>query len=209
MTPFAGAGLQAAPLPSACPPRSRCLQPAAAAAAAAAAASKWAAGHRPRPATAAAGATPRLPPARHAIPRRSAQAAAGGGGSQDAEAPTAAVAEHVRAAAALVANTFFRDEIAIGVGSGLGVTYVLEELAQRLGAGKLRGVRCVPASDAAAGEAAFLGVPLTTLQVRGRPRCSTCRLHTPPCNPRPTSAALACRGCAAACRRRPAGWICS
>ncbi|EFN51133.1 hypothetical protein CHLNCDRAFT_141332 [Chlorella variabilis] len=97
-----------------------------------------------------------------------AQAAAGGGGSQDAEAPTAAVAEHVRAAAALVANTFFRDEIAIGVGSGLGVTYVLEELAQRLGAGKLRGVRCVPASDAAAGEAAFLGVPLTTLQEAGR-----------------------------------------
>ena len=33
------------------------------------------------------------------------------------------------------------------------------------GAGKLRGLRCVPASDVAASEAAFHGVPLTTLVV--------------------------------------------
>ncbi|KAI3431827.1 hypothetical protein D9Q98_010580 [Chlorella vulgaris] len=83
--------------------------------------------------------------------------------SSDANAATAAEAA-VRQAAALLADTFLRDEITVGVGTGLGVTCVLEELAHRLESGKLRGVRCVPASDAAASEAAFHGLPLTTLQ---------------------------------------------
>ena len=47
------------------------------------------------------------------------------------------------------------------------VNLFLEEIAARLNAGKLRGVKCVPASDVAASEAAYHGVPLTTLQVRG------------------------------------------
>jgi DNA-binding transcriptional regulator LsrR (DeoR family) len=84
--------------------------------------------------------------------------------SSDANAATAAEAA-VRQAAALLADTFLRDEITVGVGTGLGVNCVLEELAHRLESGKLRGVRCVPASDAAASEAAFHGLPLTTLQV--------------------------------------------
>ncbi|KAL4853873.1 putative ribose-5-phosphate isomerase 4 [Chlorella vulgaris] len=83
--------------------------------------------------------------------------------SSDANAATAAEAA-VRHAAALLADTFLRDEITVGVGTGLGVNCVLEELAHRLESGKLRGVRCVPASDAAASEAAFHGLPLTTLQ---------------------------------------------
>ena len=49
------------------------------------------------------------------------------------------------------------------------VNLFLAEIAARLNAGKLRGVKCVPASDVAASEAAFHGVPLTTLQAsRGR-----------------------------------------
>ena len=56
------------------------------------------------------------------------------------------------------------------------------------GSGKLRGLKCVPASDVAASEAAFHGVPLTTLQV-GRLKmlrtacwpCWRCRWAAPGC----------------------------
>ena len=48
------------------------------------------------------------------------------------------------------------------------VNCLLEEVAQRLASGQLRGVRVVPASDAAAGEAAFLGVPITSLEASQR-----------------------------------------
>ncbi|KAL4423624.1 hypothetical protein ABPG77_009211 [Micractinium sp. CCAP 211/92] len=50
----------------------------------------------------------------------------------------------------------------------LQVNCLLEELAARLGAGKLRGVRVVPASDAAAAEAALHGIPQATLEEAGR-----------------------------------------
>lgn len=52
----------------------------------------------------------------------------------------------------------------MGVGTGLAANCLLQEIAQRQGAGKLRGLKVVPASDVAASEAAFHGVPLTTLQ---------------------------------------------
>lgn len=60
-----------------------------------------------------------------------------------------------------------QDEITIGVGTGLGVSCLLQEIAARQGAGKLRGLQCVPASDVAASEAAFHGVPLAAHQVCG------------------------------------------
>ena len=41
---------------------------------------------------------------------------------------------------------------------------MLDYLARQLERGSLHGVRCVPASDQTASEAAFHGVPLTSLQ---------------------------------------------
>lgn len=53
----------------------------------------------------------------------------------------------------------------MGVGTGLLTSLLLEEVAARQGAGKLRGLKVVPASDVAASEAAFHGVPLGSHQV--------------------------------------------
>ena len=44
---------------------------------------------------------------------------------------------------------------------------LLQELSERLGSGRLTSVRCVPSSDVSASEAAFHGVPLTTLEEAG------------------------------------------
>ena len=44
------------------------------------------------------------------------------------------------------------------------VNEAIDYLAQQLERGSLQGVRCVPASDQTANEAAFRGVPLTSLQ---------------------------------------------
>jgi len=51
----------------------------------------------------------------------------------------------------------------IGIGTGVAVNEYLREIAERLTDGRLSGVRCIPSSDVSASEAAFLGVPLTTI----------------------------------------------
>lgn len=89
---------------------------------------------------------------------------AGGSGAAAAGAEEDAEQQAIRAAAALAADTFLRDEITVGVGTGPAINALLQEIAARQDAGKLRGLKCVPASDVAASEAAFHGVPLTTLQ---------------------------------------------
>ncbi|PSC69203.1 putative ribose-5-phosphate isomerase chloroplastic isoform B [Micractinium conductrix] len=96
-------------------------------------------------------------------PRPSVAAAAAASGG----APADPAEERMRAAAAFAADTFVRDEITIGLGTGQPVNALIEEVASRLSAGKLRAVRAVPASDVAAAEAALHGVPLTTLEEAG------------------------------------------
>lgn len=51
----------------------------------------------------------------------------------------------------------------IGLGTGVMVNAVIECLAQKASSGDLQGVRCVPASDVSASEAAFQGVTVTNL----------------------------------------------
>ena len=45
----------------------------------------------------------------------------------------------------------------------LQATYAIEYIGQQLAGGRLHGVRCIAASDVSASEAAFHGVPLTSL----------------------------------------------
>ncbi|KAL0042633.1 hypothetical protein WJX79_005902 [Trebouxia sp. C0005] len=51
----------------------------------------------------------------------------------------------------------------VGLGTGVLVNAVIECLAQKTTSGLLQGVRCIPASDVSASEAAFQGVPVTSL----------------------------------------------
>ena len=46
----------------------------------------------------------------------------------------------------------------------LQVNEAIDYMAQQLERGSLQGIRCVPASDQTASEAAFHGIPLTSLQ---------------------------------------------
>ncbi|GAB4823667.1 hypothetical protein N2152v2_010713 [Parachlorella kessleri] len=66
------------------------------------------------------------------------------------------------AAAKFVVDKYVKPHHTVGLGTGLAVNAVVEELARRIDSGALQGVRCVPASAVTASEAAFHGVPLTT-----------------------------------------------
>lgn len=70
-------------------------------------------------------------------------------------------------AASLVADTFIKDNIVIGIGTGAAITDLLAEIAKRLDDGRLKSIKCVPTSDISANESAFHGVPLTNLSDAG------------------------------------------
>ncbi len=65
-----------------------------------------------------------------------------------------------RAAARLFVDTFVKDGQTLGLGTGELASLVIEEVARRCLAGQLNNIQGVPASDAAATEAAFQGLPL-------------------------------------------------
>ena len=54
--------------------------------------------------------------------------------------------------------------------AGAQVNEAIDYLSSQLRAGGLQGVQCVPASDQSASEAAFRGVPLTSLETRPKVR---------------------------------------
>jgi hypothetical protein len=57
-----------------------------------------------------------------------------------------------------------------GACAGAQVNEAIDYLSSQLRAGGLQGVQCVPASDQSASEAAFRGVPLTSLETRPKVR---------------------------------------
>ena len=69
-----------------------------------------------------------------------------------------------RAAAAAAAERYVRSGMRLGLGTGTTASFLLDELAERLGDGRLAGLRGVPTSSETARVAARLGVPLATLE---------------------------------------------
>eukprot|EP00884_Botryococcus_braunii_P012304 jgi/Botrbrau1/21074/Bobra.0144s0073.1 len=69
----------------------------------------------------------------------------------------------IRQAADFVLDSYVRSNSVLGIGSGPISAAVVERLAARLSDGQLKGVRCVPASDVAAVEAAVNALPLLDL----------------------------------------------
>lgn len=69
----------------------------------------------------------------------------------------------LRAVAKLLADEMTANGQVIGIGTGVAVNEYLREISERLGDGRLSGVS-IPSSDVSASEAAFLGVPLTTIE---------------------------------------------
>lgn len=59
------------------------------------------------------------------------------------------------------AVAFVENNSVVGVGSGELCAHILQEIGRRVDAGSLHSVKVVAASDAAASEAAFVGIPLT------------------------------------------------
>jgi ribose 5-phosphate isomerase len=54
---------------------------------------------------------------------------------------------------------FIRDGMTVGIDSGDYCTSALQEIGKRLSSGELSGVKVIASCDAAASEAAFVGVP--------------------------------------------------
>ena len=71
--------------------------------------------------------------------------------------------EHKRAAANAAAE-IVESGMAIGLGTGSTVEYLLQSVAQRLSSGELRDLRCVPTSNRTTRRAAELGIPLCTFE---------------------------------------------
>ena len=69
-----------------------------------------------------------------------------------------------KAAAAWAVDTYCRSGMTVGLGTGPLAALAIEHLGRRLTEGSLQGVVGVPTSTVAATEAAFCGVPLTTLE---------------------------------------------
>ena len=66
------------------------------------------------------------------------------------------------------ALTYVRDDMVLGLGSGSTHAYFLELLGERVRAGALTGIVGVPTSQATAGRARALGIPLATLANHAR-----------------------------------------
>ncbi|KAG1671831.1 hypothetical protein FOA52_000208 [Chlamydomonas sp. UWO 241] len=75
-----------------------------------------------------------------------------------------ASAAHKRAAAKLLVDTYIKPGFVLGLGSGELVNLTIAEVGIRIAQGRLNGVTAVPSCTAAAAQAAFNGVPLTTLE---------------------------------------------
>lgn len=67
-----------------------------------------------------------------------------------------------RRAAALAAERI-RERMVLGLGTGSTVRHLLELIAERRGAGELRGLQCIPTSRDTAARATRLGLPLASL----------------------------------------------
>lgn len=69
-----------------------------------------------------------------------------------------------REAAVYAVDTFVKDNMQLGLGSGSTMEYALHHLGEHIQAGRLRGIVGVPTSERTAKMARRLGIPLTTLE---------------------------------------------
>ena len=88
-----------------------------------------------------------------------------------------------RKVAQLVVQRFIRDQQVIAFGHGSLANSVIEALAAAREQGHLRGIRCLPASDTAAAEAAICGLPMSDPERHSRVRMhAACHCRFPmPC----------------------------
>lgn len=59
---------------------------------------------------------------------------------------------------------YVKNDVVVGLGSGELVNHAIVALGEALASNRFQGVAAVPACDAAANEAAFHGIPLTTME---------------------------------------------
>ena len=80
-----------------------------------------------------------------------------------------AVQQQKRAAARHAVDAEVRSGMVVGIGTGEAAGYALERLVERLGAGELSGVSCVPTSEKTEAEVRRLGVPCVSLDTQAAP----------------------------------------
>ena len=76
--------------------------------------------------------------------------------------------DHRRAAAVLAVDKYVKSGATVGLGSGELVNLTIAEIGLRIAKGSLEGITAVPSCNAAASEAAFNGIPMTTLEKAGK-----------------------------------------